>query len=194
MFAIIIVSFSFINIWNTKQFQFVLFFKHSCLTFISWTKMIFHFFCFVILLLSFNDSLRSVWIFPKWSFKGTDDDAYVMMWTVVFQATLTFDQLPVVQSAGHGISVLQDRTDSGFGMDSHWLGGKAFWSSTLMAWMHITVLLATPEVPQLAEHFCHSPTHHLQSETHISLNCGLNWDGNFTMEPNTMTHAFDLWE
>lgn len=82
-----------------------------------------------------------------------------------FWPTLTFDQLPVVQSAGQGMCVLQEDSDSGLGMCSQLLGSKAFCSSALNAWMQRTVLLVWPELPQLAEHFCHSPTHHLHNKT-----------------------------
>lgn len=74
---------------------------------------------------------------------------------------LTFDQPLVVQLAGQGMCVLQDDMDSGLGMCSQSLGRRAFCSSTLTAWMQRTVLLVCPELPQLAEHFCHSPTHQL---------------------------------
>lgn len=57
--------------------------------------------------------------------------------------------------------VLQEDMDSGLGMCSQSLGRRAFCSSTLTAWMQRTVLLVRPELPQLAEHFCHSPTHQL---------------------------------
>lgn len=57
--------------------------------------------------------------------------------------------------------VLQEDSDSGLGMCSHSLDCRAFCSSTLTAWMQSTVLLVWPVLPQLAEHFCHSPTHHL---------------------------------
>lgn len=82
-----------------------------------------------------------------------------------FWPTLTFDQLPVVQSAGQGMCVLQEDSDSGLGMCSQLLGSRAFCSSALNAWMQRTVLLVWPELPQLAEHFCHSPTHHLHNKT-----------------------------
>lgn len=74
---------------------------------------------------------------------------------------LTFDQPLVVQLAGQGMCVLQDDMDSGLGMCSQSLDRRAFCSSTLTAWMQRTVLLVCPELPQLAEHFCHSPTHQL---------------------------------
>lgn len=74
---------------------------------------------------------------------------------------LTFDQPPVVQLAGQGMCVLQDKRDSGLGTCSQSLGCRAFCSSALTAWMHRTVLLVWPELPQLVEHFCHSPTHQL---------------------------------
>lgn len=84
---------------------------------------------------------------------------------LIFQPRLTFDQLPVIQSAGQGMCVLQEDSDSGLGMCAHSLGCRAFCSSTLTAWMQSTVLLVRPELPQLAEHFCHSPSHHLHTET-----------------------------
>lgn len=77
---------------------------------------------------------------------------------------LTFDQPLVVQLAGQGMCVLQDDMDSGLGMCSQSLGRRAFCSSTLTAWMQRTVLLVCPELPQLAEHFCHSPTHQLSQK------------------------------
>lgn len=81
--------------------------------------------------------------------------------TAYSNTCLTFDQLPGVQSAGQGMCVLQEDSASGLGMCWHSLDCRAFCSSTLTAWMQSTVLFIWPELPQLAEHFCHSPTHHL---------------------------------
>lgn len=77
------------------------------------------------------------------------------------KSKLTFDQLLGVQSAGQGMCVLQEVSDSGLGMCSQSLGCRAFCSSTLTAWMQSTVRLVRPKLPQLDEHFCHSPAHHL---------------------------------
>lgn len=57
--------------------------------------------------------------------------------------------------------VLQEDSAVGLGTCSHSLDGRAFCSSTLTAWTQRTVLLIWPELPQLAEHFCHSPIHQL---------------------------------
>lgn len=84
----------------------------------------------------------------------------------LYMFRLTFDQLPVVQSAGQGMCVLQEERDSGLGMCSQSLGCRASRSSALTAWVQSTVLLVRPKLPQLAEHLCHSPTHHLHTHTH----------------------------
>lgn len=60
--------------------------------------------------------------------------------------------------------MLQEDTDSGLGMCLHSPGCRAFCSSALTAWMQSTVLLVCPDLPQLAEHFCHSPSHQLHKE------------------------------
>lgn len=57
--------------------------------------------------------------------------------------------------------VLQEDSEGGLGTCSHSLDGRDFCSSTLTAWTQRTVLLVWPELPQLAEHFCHSPIHQL---------------------------------
>lgn len=41
-------------------------------------------------------------------------------------------------------------------------GCRALCSSSPTLWMHSTVLFISPALPHVAEHFCHSPTHHLQ--------------------------------
>lgn len=77
------------------------------------------------------------------------------------QWKLTFDQLPAFQLAGQGICVLQADVDSGLGMCLQSLGSRASCSSAPTARTQRTVLLAWPRLPQLAEHLCQSPTHHL---------------------------------
>ena len=85
-----------------------------------------------------------------------------LIWPTFTSNSLTSDQLPSVQSAGQRMCVLQGATDTGLGMCWHWEGCRALCSSKPTAWMQSTVLLARPKLPQRAEHFCHSPTHHLR--------------------------------
>ena len=69
--------------------------------------------------------------------------------------------MPESQSAGQGMCVLQEDTDSGFAMCLHSVCCSAWRSSKATAWMQSTVRLVKPDSPQLDEHFCHSPAHHL---------------------------------
>lgn len=84
---------------------------------------------------------------------------------------LTSDQFPTAHCEGQGTSRWQGAVDSG--LERCWQSAccKALCSSSPTLWMHSTVLFISPDVPHVAEHFCHSPTHHLGEDERCKCVC-----------------------
>lgn len=60
------------------------------------------------------------------------------------------------------------------GLERCWqsAGCRALCSSSPTLWMQSTVLFVSPDWPQVAEHFCHSPTHHLGKRERGNVSAG----------------------